>query len=244
MRSGIGDPEVLKAAGIACRAENKDVGRNLQDHLLALGNVYQARKPVPPSLLQHSESLMYLHGDDMSRARGSPDIVIACVVAPAVSDAFTAPAIGTVFTLLSGVTHPTSRGTIKVTGPSTSDPPRIDPNYLATEYDRRTARKAFELGRAIAAASAFNEWRGEELLPGSRADPDQFIARAVSTHHHPAGTCRMGRDEASVVDENLAVRGVSGLSVVDASVISRLPSGPINAAVMAIAETWVVMQGC
>ncbi len=242
MRSGIGDHAVLAAAGIACRFESNDVGRNLQDHLLVLGNVYAAKKPVPPSLLQHSESLMYLHSGDITRADGSPDIVVACAVAPAVSEAFTAPDYGSAFTLLSGVTHPTSRGTISVTGPATSDPPRIDPNYLQTEYDRRTARKALEQSRAIAAASAFDEWRGEELLPGRGADLDAFIARAASTHHHPAGTCRMGRDDGSVVDENLAVRGIANLVIVDASVIPRLPSGPINAAVMAIAETWAAAQ--
>ena len=238
MRSGIGDPAALAAAGIACRAENQEVGRNLQDHLLVLGNVYQAKKPVPPSRLQHSESLMYLHSEDISRADGSPDIVVACVIAPAVSEAFTAPAHGSAFTLLSGVTHPTSRGTISVTGPGYRDPPRIDPNYLRTEYDRLTARKALMAARSIAAAPAFDAWRGTEVLPGLGADLDSFIARAACTHHHPAGTCRMGLDEASVVDEHLAVRGVNKLFVVDASVIPRLPSGPINAAVMALAETW------
>ncbi len=243
MRSGIGDSAVLAAAGINCQSENKDVGRNLQDHLLVLGNLYRARQPVPPSRLQHSESLMYLHSEDITRDNGSPDMVLACVVAPTVSEAFTAPAYGSAFTLLSGVTHPTSRGTISVTGPGYSDPPRIDPNYLQTEYDRLTARKALMAARRLAAAPAFDAWRGAEVLPGHGADLDSFIARAACTHHHPAGTCRMGRDSASVVDENLAVRGVGNLFVVDASVIPRLPSGPINAAVMALAETWASLPG-
>ena len=186
---------------------------------------------------------MYLHSEDITRAHGSPDIVLACVIAPAVSEAFTAPAYGSSFTLLSGVTHPTSRGTISVTGPGYRDPPRIDPNYLRSEYDRLTARKALMLARAVAAARAFDAWRGAELLPGPDADLDSFISSAACTHHHPAGTCRMGRDDASVVDENLGVRGIGNLFVVDASVIPRLPSGPINAAIMAIAETWTSLPG-
>jgi pyridoxine 4-oxidase len=241
MRSGIGDPVVLAAAGIACRFERREVGRNLQDHLLILGNVYTAKKPVPPSRLQHSESLMYLHSEDIARTSGSPNTVVACVVAPAVSEMFAAPAYGSAFTLLCGVTHPTSRGRLWVTGSGFRNPPGIDPHYLETGYDRLTARKALMLARTIAAAPAFDEWRGQEVLPGLDADLDTFIARAASTHHHPAGTCRMGCDDDAVVDEKLAVRGIDNLFIADASVIPQLPAGPINAAVMAIAETWAAV---
>ena len=181
---------------------------------------------------------MYLHSGDITRKDGSPDIVLACVVAPAVSEAFTAPAFGQAFTILSGVTHPTSRGMLFVTGPGYNDPPRIDPHYLETAYDRLTARKALAMARTVGAGAALDEWRGAELLPGPEADLDSFIARAACTHHHPAGTCRMGLDDAAVVDGNLAVRGADNLFIADASVIPQLPSGPINASVMAIAETW------
>ena len=67
-----------------------------------------------------------------------------------------------------------------------------------------------------------------------RADADEFIARAVITHHHPVGTCSLG----TVVDGDLRVHGMENLFVVDASVIPRITTGPINAAVVAIAETW------
>ena len=70
---------------------------------------------------------MYLHSEDITRADGSPDIVLACVAAPVVSEQFTAPAYGTAFTILAGVTHPTSRGTIRPSGPGLNDPPLIDP---------------------------------------------------------------------------------------------------------------------
>lgn len=242
MRSGIGPAVDLKAAGIACVADRAGVGGNLHDHLLTAGNVYRAKKPVPPSRLQHSESLMYLNADDPTRAEGAPDVVLGCVAAPTVSECFKAPAYGSAFTILSGVTHPTSRGRLTVTGPELDDAPFIDPAYLATEHDQRLARRALELAREIGHAAALDEWRAEEIYPGidvrSEADIDAFLARAVITHHHPVGTCRMGADEASVVDANLKLRGFDGLHIVDASVIPTITSGPVHAAILAIAETF------
>ncbi len=242
MRSGIGDPSVLKAAGLDCRHALPGVGQNLQDHMLALGNVYAARKPVPPSRLQHSESLMYLHSDDITRATGAPDIVLACVMAPSVTSSFTAPAYGSAYTFLCGVTHPTSRGTIRPSGPNSSDPPVIDPHYLATEHDRTVFRAALKTARLVGRQAALDPWRDHEVLPGedvmSDAALDHFVTLSASTHHHPAGTCKMGRDELSVVDGDLAVHGLAGLNVVDASVLPTLTSGPIHAALLAVAETW------
>lgn len=242
MRSGIGPEAALKAAGIACRADRAEVGGNLHDHLLTAGNVYLSRRPVPPSKLQHSESLMYLDAEDPTRADGAPDVVLGCVAAPTVSECFTAPEYGSAFTILSGVTHPTSRGRLTVTGPELDDAPQIDPAYFATEQDCRLARRALELAREIGHAPELAEWRAQELLPGPQmrdaAALDAFIARAAITHHHPVGTCRMGADDAAVVDADLALRGFEGLSIVDASVIPTITSGPVHAAILAIAETY------
>lgn len=245
MRSGIGDPETLRAAGIDCRIERREIGTNLQDHLLALGNVYRSKRPVPPSRLQHSESLMYLHSEDISRATGSPDMVLGCVIAPSAAEGLNAPAYGSAYTLLCGVTHPTSRGRITPRGPGRNDAPIIDPRYLATEHDRITFRKALKIAREVGHHSALDDWRDIEVQPGpaarSNAELDDFIARAASTHHHPCGTCRMGRDDGAVVDADLRVNGLDNVFVVDASIIPEIPSGPINAAVVAIAETWSEM---
>lgn len=242
MRSGIGDAGVLKRAGIDCAIENREIGANLQDHLLALGTVYRSKKPVPPSRLQHSESLMYLHSDDPARADGSPDMVLACVVAPSVAHGLSAPPYGSAYTILCGVTHPTSRGQIRLAGPDRDTPPIINPRYLETAQDRATFRQAFRIGRAVGHHTALGEWRDAEVLPGpatqSDDEIDAFIARAASTHHHPCGTCRMGRDATAVVGPDLKLNGLDNLFVVDASVIPRIPSGPINAAVVAIAEHW------
>ncbi|WP_193178542.1 GMC family oxidoreductase [Oricola nitratireducens] len=246
MRSGIGDRKVLRQADINCKIENPEIGSNLQDHLLVLGNVYAARQPVPASRLQHSESLMYLNSADITETEGSPDIVLACVVAPSVSAEFTPPAFGSAFTILCGVTHPTSRGSLRPGGPGRHDHPIIDPKYLDTEYDRTTFRRAFRMARRIGHHEALAEWRKAEAIPGmdaqTDAEIDAFIANAASTHHHPCGTCRMGKDERAVVDPDLRLNGLDNVYVVDASIIPKIPCGPINAAVVAIAETWSALD--
>jgi pyridoxine 4-oxidase len=242
LRSGIGPAESLRRAGVECRTDHPGVGENLHDHLLTAGNVYRTRKTLPPSRLQHSESMTYLDSGDLARTAGVPDVVVGCVAAPVVTECFERPESGTAFTLLSGVTHPTSRGRIALRGPGVGDAPLIDPAYLSTDHDLRLARRALHLARMIGRQTALDEWRAEEIYPGidckSDADIDAFLQRAVWTHHHPVGTCRMGSAPGSVVDADLKLHGFEGLHVVDASVIPSLTSGPVHAAVLAIAETF------
>lgn len=238
MRSGIGPQAVLAAANVACVLDSPDVGSNLQDHLLGAGNLYEARRPVPPSRLQHSESMAYMRAGDFA-GTGQPEIVVGCGVAPIVSDQFTAPAAGSAYSLLFGITHPTSRGAVRISGPDLGDRLVIDPAYLQTERDRTLFRAALAAARAIGHHQELSEWREREMLPGpltSAAEIDAFIARAVITHHHPSGTCRMGRDGNAVVNSRLQLNGLDNLFIVDASVMPSLTAGPIHAAVLAIAE--------
>ncbi len=107
MRAGIGPADHLRSLGIAVRRDLPGVGANLQDHLLAGGNVYLSSKPVPPSKYQHSESLLYI---ERAGSGGAPELVVACVIAPIVTEEFPAPEIGTAFTLMFGFTRPKSRG--------------------------------------------------------------------------------------------------------------------------------------
>ncbi|HEV7415196.1 MAG TPA: GMC family oxidoreductase [Tianweitania sediminis] len=240
MRSGIGPEAVLQSAGVRCLINVPEVGRNLQDHLLGAGNLYASRKPVPPSRLQHSESMAYLKADGFE-ASGQPDIVVGCGVAPIVSERFQAPAAGTAYSLLFGVTHPTSRGALRITGPDLGDPLIIDPAYLQTERDRQLFRVALDAARTFGNHPMLGDWRERELLPGpvrSREEIDAFVAEAVITHHHPCGTCRMGKDAGAVVDPSLRLKGLDNVFVVDASVMPTLTAGPIHAAVLAIAESF------
>lgn len=237
LRSGIGPADDLRALGIPVRLDLPGVGANLHDHLLAGGNVYRARRRVPASKYQHSESLLYVDRPD---GESSPELVVACVVVPVVTQCFAAPEMGSAYTLMFGFTHPRSRGRLRLASSDPALPPLIDPNYLAEEYDRTAFLDALEVARSVGAANALAEWRESELLPGpacrSRAECLAFVAQAACTHHHPVGTCRMGSGADSVVGPDLRVRGIEGLYVVDASVMPAIPTGPVNAAIIAIAE--------
>jgi pyridoxine 4-oxidase len=242
MRSGIGPARELARAGVRCIADHAEVGDNLHDHLLTAGVVCRARQPVPPSRLQHSESLTYLDSRDFKQGGGVPDIVIGCVAAPVVTECFERPAAGSAFTILSGVTHPTSRGRITLSGPAAGDPPQIDPQYLSSEHDRRLMRQALTVARRVGQGAELADWREAEIFPGDAVQDDAaldaFLERAVMTHHHPVGTCRMGRPGDSVVDADLKLHGIDGIFVVDASVIPAITSGPIHASLLALAETF------
>ncbi len=136
--------------------------------------------------------------------------------------------------------RPESRGRISLASGDPCAAPKIEPNYLSAESDRHVMRTAVKKMREIFAASAFDPHRGPELAPGpdvkTDAEIDAYVASTASTVFHPVGTCRMGIDEASVVDEELRVRGVQSLRVVDASVMPRLVSSNTHAPTVMIAE--------
>ncbi len=241
LRSGIGPAEELRRLGIAALHDLPGVGANLHDHLLAGGNLYAARRPVPPSKYQHSESLMYIERAAGGADGRAPELVLACVTAPVVTEMFDAPAPGSAYTIMFGFTHPRSRGRLRLASADPRIQPLIDPNYLAEDYDREVYLEALDIARALGGSRAMAAWRAAELLPGptaarSRAERLGFLARAAYTHHHPVGTCRMGVGCEAVVGPDLRLRGLDGLHVVDASVIPQITTGPVNAAVVAIAE--------
>ncbi|WP_368498576.1 GMC family oxidoreductase [Herbiconiux sp. A18JL235] len=246
MRSGIGDPAVLEAAGVTTLLESPQVGKNLHDHLLGAGNLYASRIPVPPTRLQLSESMTYQSRLGLEQSAGTVDVVVGCVVGPSASEALAADAAevapGTGYTLLFGVTNPTSRGSLALSGPELADEPIIDPNYLDTEHDRAMFRLALERARLVGGSEGLAAWRDHEVLPGaavrSDAEADAFIARAAITHHHPVGTLSMGASPEAPVTPGLRFRGLDNLHVVDASVIPSITAGPVHAATLAIAESF------
>jgi choline dehydrogenase len=107
-------------------------------------------------------------------------------------------------------------------------------------HDLTRMIEAAKLSRDILAQPAFDPYRGGAVFPESELRSDgewaDFIRRKAETIYHPVGTCRMGRDEQSVVDSQLRVHGLDGLRVVDASVMPMLPSGNTNAPTIMIAE--------
>lgn len=235
LRSGIGPADELISIGVPPHHDLPGIGRNLHDHLLSGGNVYEARRPVPPSKYQNSEALMYLPRPGSASA--APELVLACVTAAVVTECFTAPPMGSAYTLMFGFTQPRSRGRLRLTSSDPHEPPLIDPNYLADSYDREAYLDALDMAQEIGAARALDDWRAREILPGpSRTDRAHFLEQAAFTHHHPVGTCRMGLGPDSVVGLDLKLRGLDGLYVCDASVLPKITTGPVNAAIIAIAE--------
>ena len=118
--------------------------------------------------------------------------------------------------------------------------PRIAPNYLSTEQDRRVAARALQLTRRIVGTDAMRRFEPEEIKPGPAYRTEEELARAAgevgTTIFHPVGTCKMGSDPMAVVDAKLRVHGLDRLRVVDASIMPTIVSGNTNSPVIMIAE--------
>jgi choline dehydrogenase len=129
-----------------------------------------------------------------------------------------------------------SRGSVELRSRDAREAPAIRYNYLATESDRRVMVDGLKLVRRIAGTPPLRDYVTAEEYPGARVQSDDewlaFVREAGETVFHPTSTCSIGR----VVDNNLRVMGVGNLRVIDASVMPSVPSGNINAAVIALAE--------
>ena len=136
--------------------------------------------------------------------------------------------------------RPESRGSVHIKTPSFRDAPAIAPNYLSAPADRKVAADALRLTRHIVAQQALNRYSPEEFRPGPDINLDEALATAAgdisTTIFHPVGTCKMGDDQRAVVDRHLMVHGLTGLRVVDASVMPTITSGNTNSPTLMIAE--------
>ena len=129
-----------------------------------------------------------------------------------------------------------SRGSVAIRSREAREAPSIRYNYLATENDRRVMVDGLKIVRQICNTAPLKSYVTAEEYPGSKVRSDDewldFVRQAGETVFHPTSTCSMG----SVVDDKLRVRRIGGLRVVDASVMPTVPSGNINASVIAVAE--------
>ncbi len=232
--SGIGPVRQLREFGIPVVAGLPGVGENFHNHVLA-GVMAEAREQVPPPAQNLSESALFT-----ASAPGlpAPDLQIAFVHVP--FDIIVGRDHPNTVSILPGLVRPASRGWIRLASADPLAKPRINPNYLGDRTDLERLTQAVTLSREILATAAFRPWNDRELSPGPAVtSPDDlraFVRSTADTYHHQAGSCRMGIDDMSVVDPFLAVHGVSGLRIADASVMPAVPSGNCHAAVLMIAE--------
>ena len=136
--------------------------------------------------------------------------------------------------------RPESVGSIHLKSPDPFSGPSIRPNFLSAQIDRDSLVGGMKVARRIVAQPAMQRYVQAEVSPGADVDTDaqwlDFARRNGQTIYHPIGTCRMGSDAAAVTDVRLRVNGVTGLRVVDASVMPKMVSGNTQAAVMMVAE--------
>ena len=256
--SGIGDAKQLEKLGIDVVHNNPAVGKNLQDHLQVrmvfktntrtlndelntwwkkalIGLQYFLFRTGPLTL---SASQVYVF-TNTSLDGSRPNIQFH--MQPLSADK---PGDGvhpfSAFTMSICNLRPESRGEVTINSADPTQLPKIIPNYLSTEGDRKIAIDSIKVARKIAEADSLKKHILDEYVPGKSFISDEELLEAAKNNsqsiYHPVGTCKMGDDENSVVDEQLKVHGISGLRVVDASIMPELVSGNTNAPTMMIAE--------
>ena len=263
MLSGIGPGEHLREHGIDVLLDRPGVGANLQDHL-QLRLIYKVQGITTLNERYHAplgfvgmlaEYVLFRRGPlTMAPSqlglftrsdRDQPRANLQYHIQPLSLERFGEPLHKfPAFTASVSNLRPTSRGTLRLRSREPADPPRIKPNYLTTDEDRRIAASAIRLTRRIAAQPALARFHPEEYLPGAavRDDDEAGLVKAAgdigTTIFHPVGTAKMGlsSDPMTVVDECLRVAGIERLRVIDASVMPAITSGNTNAPTMMIAE--------
>ena len=257
--SGIGPAELLKNKGIGVVHDLPGVGQNLQDHL-QLRLMYRVSKPITTN-----DDLRTLTGKAriglkwLMKGTGPLGIGInQGGLFTQILPGSQTPDIQFHFGTLSadqagGKPHdwpgctfsvcqlrPESRGTVNIKSADPFEAPSMKPNYLAAETDRICAVESIKYARRLANTHALQPYIASEYKPGSDVTSDDeildFARGNGATIFHPTGTCKMGSDPMAVTDANLRVHGISGLRVIDCSIMPTLVSGNTHAPAVMIAE--------
>jgi choline dehydrogenase len=256
--SGIGDSDVLAAAGVDTLHHLPGVGKNLQDHLqirlvyktsertlndelnnplkkLKVGLQYFLNRSGPLTLAASQVAIFTRSSASVSR----PDIQFH--MQPLSADK---PGEGvhpfSAFTASVCQLRPHSRGEICIKSPRPMEYPSIQPNYLSDPRDCQVAIDGIKVARSIAGAPSLKDHIVEEYVPGSHYVSDVELLEAARQHsqtiYHPTSTCKMGTDDFAVVDARLKVHGIENLRIADASIMPEIVSGNTNAPTIMIGE--------
>ncbi|MGR5283875.1 choline dehydrogenase [Vibrio maritimus] len=258
--SGIGPKAVLEQAGVELTHELPGVGENLQDHLEVYFQ-YHCSQPITlnSKLGLISKGLIGTEWVLTRKGLGATNHFESCAFIrsreglkwPNIQYHFLPAAMrydgqaafdGHGFQVHVGPNKPQSRGSIAITSANPKDKPKIEFNYISTEQDKQDWRDCIRLTREILMQPAMDQYRGEEIQPGSKiasdADIDQWVKENVESAYHPSCSCKIGADDdpMAVLDEHCRVRGIQGLRVVDSSIFPTIPNGNLNAPTIMVAE--------
>ncbi len=257
--SGIGRPDVLSARGVKILHERPGIGENLQDHLqirtvFKVQNADTLNARVNSPLGKAWIALQYAlnRSGPMSMApsqfgmftKSDPSLATADLeyhVQPMSTDKLGDPlhAFPAITVSVCNL-RPESTGSCHIIMDDSSVQPEIRLNYLSTWKDQQVALNSVKQARKIMTAAALKKYQPEEILPGPTIDKDEALLSSIgdiaTTIFHPVGTCKMGNDAAAVVDDELRVIGLSGVRVVDASIMPKITSGNTASPVVMIAE--------
>jgi choline dehydrogenase len=257
--SGVGNAADLSALGIRTVVDLPGVGQNLQDHLevyvqyaskqpvsIAPGLKMTARPRIGYEWLFHRRGLgatNHFEGGGFARSNDEvayPNLMFHFLPVAIRYDG-SVPAEGHGYQVHVGPMYADTRGHVKIRSTDPREHPSLLFNYLSTPTDRKEWVEALRVSRRILNQPAFEPFNAGELSPGPAVETDQeildWVARDAETALHPSCTAKMGVDDTAVVDPtSMAVHGVEGLRVVDASVFPFIPNGNIYAPVMMVAE--------
>lgn len=248
--SGVGPRAALERWGVPVRVHRPGVGEGLRDHL-AVPVIFGSHRPSLEATPEWQAAARYLWNrsgplsSNVAEAcafwtaePGAPEPDIQFHFGPAYfRDHGFQKAPGHHFSVGPVLVAPHSRGRVTLASLDPFAAPHIDPAYLSDERDLTRLVAGVQAARRIAHAGPLGRHRRFEALPGEAVQERalaQFVRRECATLYHPVGTAALGDSDAAVVDRHLAVRGVPGLWVADASVMPHMIHANTNATSMMI----------